>query len=771
MALVTRRNLLIGGAAAAGLLVAWSAWPRSYDADPYVDGDDAVFNGYLRVARNGTVTVAVPQCEMGQGVTTTFAQIVAVELGADWRTVAILPVPPAPGYRNPVLAAEWAELALPGGWSGTRVLRPAGSEASPPDETEAWLAGLWQDRADFVLTAGSSDVAAFEAPLREAAAAARVMLCKAAARQWDIAWESCDAANGFVRHEDREIRFADLIETAINESVPDPVPLRQAAAREEAGAFDRDELAFPRLDLPAKVDGTLSFAGDARLPDMVYAALRRGPPGDSTLLKIDRAAAESVTGLIDVVKSERWVATVATNWWAANQALAKLAPVFQTRGVRADDASIAAALAAAWESGEGGRMFRRGDPDTRFAVSSDEAREYRIGAAPHAAIETASATARLIEGRLELWIASQAPEAARKAAADALGVAANKVVLYPMMAGGSFDARLDHEVAAQAALLARQMRRPVQLVWSRGEEMIQDHVRTPAAIRVRGFTRADGGLDALSVQAAMPATMRELGRRLFHGERPDEAMRAVRGQYDALALRGAIPPYAIEHLSIDHFPADIGISTGPYRGNGWGIGCFAVESFIDELAHQAKREPLSYRIQMLSGVPRMAACLQAVGDMAAWEGLESSGQGIACCALHGAHIAVIAEARRAEGGIRVDRLYAAVDAGEIVNRDIAAQQIEGGLIFGTAMALGGATGYERGLATARHLRDLALPYLADAPEIDIRFLASDNEPAGLGEIGVPAVAPAIANALFSATGGRIRTLPLTGRGVPTRSGR
>ena len=269
----------------------------------------------------------------------------------------------------------------------------------------------------------------------------------------------------------------------------------------------------------------------------------------------------------------------------------------------------------------------------------------------------------------------------------------------------------------------------------------------------------------MAVRIAVPPMAREQVERL-RGASPVEALKKVAGEHDPLAIDGAFPPYAIPNLSIDHFPVDLPLPTGLWRGNAHSYTAFFVESFINELAAAAGLEPLSFRMQMLVGQTRLARCLTGVAALAGWDGgAEASGKGIACHSMYGSHIAVIASARTDENGVRVDRISACVDCGRLINPELARQQIEGGIVFGLAQALGSATDYENGLPVARRLRDLDLPILSDIPEIEIEFLRNDEEPGGVSELGVPAVAPAISNALFSAAGIKLRELPLLSRGL------
>ena len=767
MVYITRRGLLVTAAAGTGLTIAWALWPRRYDNPPALVGEEAVFGAYLRIAANGTVIVSNPHCEMGQGVGTVLAQIVAEELGADWRTVALEAAPPAPVFANTRLASEWVRLLLP----------PLA--ALQPDENDI-LVRRWATMRDFVVTAGDTEIIAYEAGYRAAAATARSLLCQAAADRWGAAVEETDTRDGFVVWGNQKLRFAELAADAVDYPVPDPAPLRTTLPGNVRAEPIGDAPPFARLDLPGKVDGSASFAGDIRLPDMVYAAIRQGPLGAVELVSVDRKPADGVTGLIDIVKGDDWVAAVATSWWAADTAVRRLRPRFRHIGRRRSGEAVAELLDKALDGPEKGgrtgyRLIARGQEDAGFAAGRALAARYAIAAAPHATVETGAVTARFADNRLELWVASQAPQVARRRAASVLGIPVGNVQIFPMPAGGSFDRRLDDDLVAAAAVLARDLRRPVQLIRSQQEEAVRDPVRTPVAARVAALTDAQANITALSVKIACPPSAREFAQRLFNDAHVTDAIDETSGEADPLAVSGAMVPYDIPNLAIDHYPVRIDIPTGRWRGNSASYGVFVTESFIDELAARARREPLSYRVQMLGQNIRLANCLTRVAGLAEWDGgLDNSGQGVACCSWNGAHIAVIASASRASdsadggtarGGFRVERLSAVVDAGRIINHDIALQQIEGGMIFGLAMAMGCATGWSGGYPDARTLRDLSLPLLADIPEIRVDFIESQEPPAGLGEIGVPAVAPAIANALASATGLRFRQLPLLSGGL------
>ncbi|TKD52940.1 molybdopterin cofactor-binding domain-containing protein [Sphingomonas baiyangensis] len=730
---ISRRGLLVTGGAGIGLVVAWALWPRRWHGALPLGEREHGFGAWLKIGEDGRVIVAMPVVEHGQGAFTALAQIAADELGADWRTVGVEVAPPSPLYANRLAAEELLgdaarRLPLPAEAAGARAMR-------------------------LMLTGGSSSVRQFEPLLREAAAEARVRLCMAAARDWGVDWRSCTTGDGFVTAGERRERFGVLAAAAAGETPPDAVALRNDDGARLAG------MPVPRLDTPAKVDGSANFAGDIRLPGMVFAAIRQGPLGDTRLVAANRAAADAVPGMRQVVATDRWIAAIATNGWAAERGLDALAPRFETRGAPSD-VSVAAALDAAFDRA-GGRMHEAGDVAGAFAAPRIVTAGYRVAPGLHAAIELPAATAAFADGRLRLWLATLAPASARAAAARVLGIGEERVTVIAMQLGGSFGAGLDTLVAEQAALLAQATGRPVQLSWSRAEDIIRARPRPPAAARMRARLDRNGRLTSWHARIATPPLGHELAGRLLAGDAFAAASLALPGSGDAAAVAGAVPPYAIGSVAVDHHAADIGFAAGHLRGGAHGASAFFTESFIDELARLVSVEPNYFRIQMLGQNARLANCLNTVASLGGWQGgVLGSGQGIACHAMRGSHIAILAEARIEGGRVRCDRLVAAVDCGRVLHPDLVLQQIEGGLIFGLAQATGCTTPLKEGLAERRRLADLRLPMLSDIPDITVEIIRSEAEPGGVGEIAVPPVAPAIANAVMAASGLRLRRLPL-----------
>ena len=717
---VSRRTVLVGAGAAGGLAIGWVLWPRAFAPNLVAAPGETILNAWLKIGTDGHVTVVVPQVEMGQGSYTLIPQIIADELGADWRTVGIEPAPQSPVYANMLFAKEWQD----------------GIFAEPPLQ----------------LTGGSTTLRGFGDVARQAGAAARVLLCKAAAARWDADWRACETGGGFVTRGDDRLRFGELAEAAGQQTLPSEIPLRT----------DRDNRlrgrGLPRIDIPAKLDGSANYAGDIRLPDMLYASLRQGPIGDSRLIKVDKAAADKVAGVLMVVEHERWVAAIATNWWAANRALDVMRPQFKTSGPLANDAQIERALTGALE-GDGAQIAKAGDADALLTGDRIINADYSVGLAPHAALEPMTATAAIEGDAMQLWIATQVPGLARAAAARAVGIAEEKVAVHAMLVGGSFGRKYEIGIAAQAAILARKAKRPVQLIWSRAEDLMHDRFRPPAKARLSAKLGAAGRIDAWRAKIAAPDGLSEMRARAVTGQTPAQAQNS---RTSSFAVDGAAPPYSLAAFAVEHYGVNIGVPTGKWRSGAHSYTAFFNESFIDELARQSGIEPFSFRMAMLGSNPRLALCLSKTATKGAWEGGEpGTGQGIACHSMLGSHVAVLAEAQIGDDQrVRVTKLVCVADVGAVLNPDIARQQIEGGLLFGMAAAIGNRVAIKQGIAGPRRLGALGLPLMVDVPSLDVELIISNAPPGGVGEVAVPPVAPAIANALFAGSGRRFRSLPL-----------
>lgn len=697
---VSRRNLLIGGGAGIGLVVAFLAWPKR-DGSPLRPGSkEAVFGAFLRIALDGRVTVAVPQVETGQGIWTGLAQITADELGAAWENMAVEPAPHGSAYLNKLIGGEVG--------------------------------------VDTRITAGSTSIRAFEKPLREAAATARFLLCEAAANRWRVTASECDTEGGFVLHEGKRLGFGEVAADAARISPPMKASLRAAEARKLAGE------PLPRLDLPAKSDGSFRFASDMRLPRMIFASVRMAPPG-GRLIGFSRPNATKQQGLIDIVVRGQWIAALGQTWWAADEALTRAAPRFSG----SDTPDIGSRLGELMESGNPERLFERGDYGAATEGSTPLAATYYCAPRPHHSLEAPTAVARFTTGRLEIWSATQIPDLARSAAARAAGMAENDVELYPMPIGDGSGSALGVEAVTIAVELAKQSGRPVSLCFPPATAQNQDAARPPMLVRTTALPSPTGQIKAWSA-------------RLVGSSGLSASMARAKGEQSAASrLSGGVPPYNISDIRIDGIDAELPIRTGYMRGGEDPMLTFATESFIDELARALHAEPLAFRIGMLGGSPRLAKAIMAAATIGGWDGgAPGSNMGLACASLYGSHIGLMAEATiGADQRIKVSRLVAAVDAGQIVNASLARQQIEGGLLAALAAAVVPEPAYVANMPRATPMRGKGFERLHEVPKIEVELIQSDESSGGISGLGMAVLAPAVANAVAAGTGRRLRNLP------------
>lgn len=726
--LLTRRTLLVGGGVGAGLLLAWNFWPRRYSPNLRAGPGEHVFNAFLKIAGDGRVIIAVPQAELGQGSWTVLPQILADELGAAWETVAVEPAPIGPFYANHLLAEERAAAAAPPFLEGAA----------------RWRAGEVAMRDSIMVTGGSSSVRAFEQGLREAGAGARSLLMKAAAARWGVEWESLDTFGGFVINGAQRTRFAELAEAAAAQALPEILLMRGGVDNRLAGQ------SLPRLDLPAKIDGSVRFAGDVRLPEMLFASVRSAPPG-GRLRRTDQDSPARIPGVVQLFDSAEWVAAMATNWHTADRALRAMNAEWST-GSEPSRETIESAFSEALTRDQGRRAFERGDVEAAYAGGHVVRGHYFAGPAANAPLETLTATARLSGDLLEVWAPTQVPSIARDVAARAAGLPAGNVTIYAMPIGGGYGRKAEVRAIEQAVVLTLAARRPVQVVWSRAEESAADTLRPPARGMLSARLGPSGAILGWQTRIAAPEIAPQLEARLGSD--------ALAGLADPVA--GAVPPYAIPSVAVDFLPASVPVQAGLWRSAANAYTNFFTESFVDELARLAGIEPLSFRIQMLGDNPRLARCLSTAAAHGEWDGGQrGSSKGIAAFSNFGSHIATVVEVEVEAGrGLRVLRAVSAVDCGRVINPNLVRQQIEGGLLYGISAASGIPIDFSGGRPTPRGFGDLGILNLANAPEITVELIDSDEASGGVTELAVPTAAPALANALFALTGRRLRRIPL-----------
>lgn len=690
-----RRTLLVGGGAGVGLIVAFALWPRRLGSDLVVQKGESAFGNFIKVARDGRVTVAVPQVETGQGIWTALPQVVADELGAAWETVAVEPAPLKPAYANPLA------------------------------EEEGWPDGIR-------ITAGSTSVRAFEQPLREAAAVARAMLVGAAADRWNVRADECETADGFVINKGRTFTFGELAEEAAVRSPPRSPTLRQSTKPRLIGQ------PLQRLDGPAKCDGSLRFAGDVRLPGMLFASARMAPPG-GRLENYSRGALRSVPGVRHVTARDAWIAVAADSWWAAERALKAANPVFSgTRTMPEARLLFEDALA----NGDADEWFSRGDYDGVTSGSRALAATYYAAPSQHLGLEPVAATARVSGGGVEVWAPTQVP-----------GFGRGDATFYPMPVGEPAGRALEADAAPIAIELARTLKRPVQVTLSQSASQNQDRLAPGALARMTALP-GQGGITAAWAMRA--ATADGLGSAL---ERI--AGKKSSGKLGPGTLDGSVPPYSIPNVRVEAVRAPLPFKFGYMRGSPQRELCFFTESFIDELAHAAGMEPLAFRMSMLGGNGRLARCLQGAARLGQWDGGgPGSTMGIAGCSAFGSNIALVATASIADDQrIKVHRLVATVDCGRVINPGLVKQQIEAGLLWALTQAVMPQPEWVAGMPRARSLSVAGLPRMGHAPEIFVEIIPSSAPPGGVSGLGSTVLAPAVANAIYAGAGRRMRALP------------
>ena len=499
---------------------------------------------------------------------------------------------------------------------------------------------------------------------------------------------------------------------------------------------------------PAEPDGTARFGADVRLPGMMYAAIKQGP--------VHGGALKSATGPagIKLVKGETWVAAVADTWWGAKTALdgvkASWAAADKPAGPWMDKA-LADAL-----TGEGVKAFRD-DGDVEGTLKGKiVAADYTVPFLAHACLEPMTATARIENGRVEVWAPTQSITLVNWGVAKALGVDEASIYVYPTLLGGGFGRKAEVDACVQAALIAKATGKPVQLIWSREEDMAHDMYRPPAHARFKAVLGPDKRIAALDCTMAVPSC----GASFFSRNLP--AMAPSPEKPDGQSLGGAKDtPYAIPNLRVSHAPVVVPVPLGFWRSVENSYTAFFMESFVDEMAAEAGVDPLTFRLRMLENHPRHAEVLKVAASRGQFMGAgDGVARGIALHESFGSIVAQVAEVEVKPGeGIVVKRVTCAVDCGIVVNPDIVRQQMEGAILFGLSAALKGAITFADGHAVETNFDGYPLLTMADTPEIEVIIIASTERPTGVGEPGTPPIAPAVANAVFAATGQRLRSLP------------
>ena len=710
------------------------SWLRPDPAEaPLVPGAPGLNpNAWLQVRPDGAIILQVDKIEMGQGVTTGFVTLLAEELDVAPDRIVTQIAPVHPLFQDPVQ-----------------------------------------------ITASSRSMAARWLPIRQTGARARQMLMAAAARRWstDVERLTTNGEGEVIGPDGQRLAYGELADDAAALPLPDKVSLRPAGQYRWVG---RD---VPRPDVPDKVRGAGMFGIDAQLPGLKVAVIRRPPRLRAALRSHDATAARKLPGVIDIIPLHSGLAVIAGNTWQAQKAAAAIEAEWEPGPLAGiSSASIresqARQLDAQLSSGRAHRVRDDGKPEAAFETAARVvSAEYWVPYLAHAPLEPMNATVWFHDGICEAWISTQAPDVARQMICEVSGLPRSAVTVHATWVGGGFGRRAIADYVTEAAEIARRVDYPVKLVWTREDDLRHGYFREASLHRLHCALDADGEPLAWQHQliaASLNGLVFPLTTSLFVPEwmpRPlvrgfnDTAVKLFDRFAGSYAAReGAVGmPYALPNVQVDLAEWNPGVPIGIWRSVGHSYTCFVIESFVDELAVAAGEDPATWRRRHLRHSPRHLAVLDLVLERSGWGAEPPAGRrrGLAIQEAFGTVIAQVAEVSVSDdAAIRVHRVTCAIDCGTVVNPDIVRQQVEGGILFGLGAALYGEITIEDGAVREGNFHEYRQLKLADTPEIDVHIVPSAEPPSGVGEPGVPPIAPAVANALFALTGERLRTLPL-----------
>jgi len=728
-ALPRRAFLKASAAAGGGLLLSyslpalvWHAGAGSAAASPPAFAP----NAFIRIDRNGRVTLVMHKVEMGQGTYTSMSMLLAEELEVDVSQVQL--------------------------------------EHAPPDD-----ARYAEPFYGVQETGGSTSVRGNWEPLRRAGATARALLVAAAAATWNVDPSSCRAAKGEVIHTatGRTLGYGALVDTAARLPLPRDIMLKAPKDWKVIGTPAK------RLDAPAKVNGTATFGIDAQIPHMKIATLAVCPVFGGKLAAVDDTRAKMIKGVQQVVRLDDAVAVVADHMWAAKQGLAAL-DIRWDEGPNAklSTADIVQQLRVASEKSG---VVARKDGDAAKAMAGAAERVEAVYEQPflaHATMEPVNCTVHVRPDGCDVWVGTQVPTFTRTAAAKVAGLPRDKVQVHNHLLGGGFGRRLEVDFVIRAVQIGKQITDPVKVVWTREEDIQHDMYRPYYHDRIAAGLDASGKpvawthrITGSSIIARVSSELFPKNLRVIRALGLHNVIASLKG-LDTDAVEGAAePPYNLPNIRVEYVRQEPpGIPTAFWRGVGPTRSVFAVESFIDELAAVAKRDPFEYRRALLDRSPRAKAVLELAAERAGWGTPLPPGSGRGIALLHAfgeTYVAQVAEVVVSKAGdVRVTRVVCAVDCGTIVNPDTVKAQMEGGIIFGISAALFGEITLQSGRVEQSNFHNYRVLRMNEAPTIEVHLVRNEEPPGGIGEPGTSVVMPAVANAIFAATGKRIRKLPL-----------
>ena len=698
---VTRRDFLkVSAVAGGGMLIGFRLDQAAAD-----QATSSTLNAWVSIAPDGAVTLTCHRSEMGQDVYTSLSMLLAEELAVDLRRVKVVQAPVAPVYVNTAIGAQ-----ITGGSTSIR---------------EAWV------------------------PLRQAGATARVMLVNAAAAQWGVPAAECRADNGTVLHGSRKASYGTLAAAAAKLPVPQNVVLKDPSRFTVIGKPQ------PRLDGGAKARGRAVYGIDVNPPGMLYAALVPCPVIGGKVASFDGSGVATRPGVKAVVNIGEGVAVVADHYWTARSAADAL-KIQWDEGPAAtlDSAAILATLESA-RTRPGFVAKQAGDVSGPLATGALEA-VYTCQMLSHATLEPQNCTARVGPAGVDVWASVQFPQGAQGTAAQVAGVKPEQVRIHSQFLGGGFGRRLENDFVAQAVTIAKAVPDvPVQLIWTRPEDMRHDFYRPPSLHVMRGAV-AGGRAVALSATLVSPSiTARAFPSFVQNGNDPFMTEGLANLTYD------------IPNLELRTVIEEVGIRVGFWRSVSHALNAFAMESFVDELALAAGKDPLAFRLAMLQKMPRQQTVLEHVARAAGYTAVPARGRGFGLASMecYQTHVAVVCEVSGSAERVKIERICITADCGLAVHPDQAVAQLQGGVVTGLIQAMRSKITVKNGRVEQSNFHDFRLPRMNEVPPVQVELIQSGGNPGGLGEVGVPLVAPALANAVFALTGKRIRTTPLEDGGV------
>jgi isoquinoline 1-oxidoreductase beta subunit len=705
---LSRRRFLRTAAVTGGSLMLSLRLPSAGRAAAAADGVDFVPNAFIRIGADGQVVLTMPYVEMGQGTYTSIPMLIAEELEVDLSQVRVEHAPPdEKRYGNPLLGGLQA-------------------------------------------TGNSNAVRASWQPLRQAGATARTMLIAAAARRWNVGPGSCRAESGEVLHvpTGKRLKYGELAADAARISIPDNVLLKRPQDFKLIGTPAK------RLDTPAKVNGTAVYGIDVRPPGVKIATLAQAPVFGGRLKSVDDAAARAVNGVRQIVRLEDAVAVVADHMGAAKKGLAALVIKWDDGAhAKLGTKDIVDELEQATLN-PGAVAQNIGDVNNAMARAATKVEAtYQVPFLAHATMEPMNCTAHVRQDGCEIWVGTQALARAQAAAAKTAGLPLDNVVVHNHLIGGGFGRRLDVDGVVRAVQIAQQVDGPVKVVWTREEDIQHDMYRP------YWFDRMSAGLDGKGMPVAW--SHRFAGSSVLSRWAPPFFSIGL----DPDTTEGAIDlVYGLPNMHVEYVRVEPpGIPTAFWRSVGPSHTVFVVESFVDELAAAAKRDPVAYRLALLDKTPRAKAVLALAAEKAGWGTPLPGrvGRGVSLQHVFATYLALIAEVEvPKDGSVRVRRVVCAVDCGTVVNPDTVQAQIQSAIIFGITAALHGQITLKDGRVEQTNFDTYQMLRMNEAPAIEVHIGQSSEPPGGMGECGTSGIVPAVANAIFAATGKRLRKMPV-----------